>query len=63
MDKNASEKFMKCKKEFLYNAIEDGWTVKKMSNYYIFRKKHEGKKEVFQESYLSHFIEKHLHIK
>ena len=34
---------------FLYNALEDGWTItKNENNYYVFIKKHEGKKEVFQ---------------
>jgi len=41
---------------FLYNAINDGWSVRKNKESYIFRKKHEGKTEVFDESYLHTFI-------
>ena len=38
------------KMAFIYNALEKGWTVKKIDNQYIFYKKHEGKKEVYLES-------------
>ena len=42
---------------FLYNALENGWQIKKTNNKYIFTKKHEGKKEVYLDSYLRRFIE------
>lgn len=45
---------------FIFNAIEDGWYVKKKNKNYIFSKKHEGKKEVFSEDFLKKFIEKNL---
>jgi len=45
------------KLSFIYNAIESGWSVKKRENKYIFSKKHEGKKEVYLETYLQNFIE------
>jgi hypothetical protein len=45
---------------FLMNALEQGWTVKKKNNEYIFSKKHEGKREVFQENYLESFIQSNL---
>ena len=48
------------KMQFLFNAINEGWTIKKINNTYIFRKKHEGKHEVFQESYLLNFIADNL---
>ena len=32
---------------FLFNALENGWAIKKSENNYLFRKKHEGKKEIF----------------
>lgn len=41
---------------FLFNALEKGWTVKKMGDSYIFTKKHEGKREIFCENYLETFI-------
>lgn len=45
---------------FIINAIEDGWSVKKIADTYIFTKKHEGKKEIFQNEYLEKFIETNL---
>lgn len=41
---------------FLYNALENGWSIKKRKESYIFTKNHEGKKEVFDELYLSIFM-------
>jgi hypothetical protein len=40
----------------LFNAIEDGWTIKKRNHSYVFSKNHEGKKEVLDESYLQKFM-------
>jgi len=45
---------------FVYNAINDGWTVKKRNDSYIFSKNHEGKKEVFSDSYLLTFMKTNL---
>ncbi len=36
---------------FLYNALNNGWSIKKKENSYIFKKNHEGKKEVLNESF------------
>jgi hypothetical protein len=47
---------------FIINAVEDGWSVKKIADSYIFTKKHEGKKEIFKNEYLEKFIETNLHI-
>ena len=41
---------------FLFNALEEGWTIKKKSDSYYLLKNHEGKKEIFLESYLSSFM-------
>jgi hypothetical protein len=41
---------------FLYNALENGWSIKKRNNSYIFTKNHEGKREIFDDSYLSIFM-------
>jgi hypothetical protein len=41
---------------FVYNALEEGWTIKKKKDSFIFSKNHEGKKEVFLESYLVRFM-------
>jgi hypothetical protein len=48
---------------FIYNAINAGWSVKKRENKYIFSKKHEGKKEVYLETYLQKFVEANLNLK
>ena len=47
---------------FLYNALENGWSIKKRKNSYIFTKNHEGKKEIFDESYLSIFMKDNFNI-
>ena len=41
---------------FLINALEDGWSVKKDKDSYVFTKKHENKREIFQENYLERFL-------
>jgi hypothetical protein len=41
---------------FIHNALESGWSVKKNKESYVFTKKHEGKKEMFSDSYLSTFV-------
>jgi hypothetical protein len=46
----------------LFNAIEDGWTVKKRKDTFVFTRKHEGKQEVMQESYLFKFVKHNLDI-
>jgi len=50
------------KMTFLYNAINDGWSVKKKKNSYTFKKNHEGKKEVFEEDYLLTFMKSNFDI-
>jgi hypothetical protein len=47
---------------FLYNSINDGWTIKKRNDSYIFSKNHEGKREIFQDSYLMSFMKNNLDI-
>jgi len=47
----------------LFNAIEDGWTVKKRNNNYVFSKNHEGKREILEESYLSTFMKTNFDLK
>ena len=50
------------KMNFIMNAIETGWTVKKSDDNYIFTKKHEGKREVFMADYLEKFINKNMRL-
>ena len=47
---------------FLFNALENGWSIKKRKDSYIFTKNHEGKKEIFDESYLSIFMKENADI-
>lgn len=48
------------KMAFLFNALENGWSVRKENNYYVFKKNHEGKKEVYLDKYLQQFLSKNL---
>ena len=44
----------------LFNSIEQGWSVKKKNESYIFTKHHENKKEVLEDSYLLKFMKTNL---
>jgi len=44
------------KMAFLYNALENGWTIKKQKEVYKFTRNHHGEKEIFLDSYLRRFI-------
>ena len=57
MDRLAFQKTM-----FIMNALENGWTVKKKDDKYIFVKKNENRQEVYQEEYLRKFIETNMKI-
>jgi hypothetical protein len=46
----------------IHNALNDGWSICKKKECYIFTKKHEGKKEVFLDSYLQQFIQTNMDI-
>ena len=50
------------KMSFIYNALENGWTDKRSADSYIFTKKHEGKKEMFSDDYLSTFVKDNLDV-
>jgi hypothetical protein len=47
---------------FLFNALDNGWSIKKRKDSYIFTKNHEGKKEVFDEEYLAMFMKENTNI-
>jgi hypothetical protein len=47
---------------FIFNAVNNGWSVKKKADSYIFLKNHEGKSEVFSDSYLQTFISDNMDI-
>lgn len=44
----------------IFNALNEGWTIKKRNDSYIFVKTHEGKKEVLLDSYLTKFMKTNL---
>jgi hypothetical protein len=46
----------------LYNALEDGWTIKKRNNSYVFTKNHENKKEVLEDAYLIKFMKTNMDV-
>jgi len=61
MNKETETDFIKLQKmRFIYNAVESGWNVKKIDNKFYFSKKHEGKKEIYLETYLQKFIEDNM---
>ena len=55
IDKKLFQKMM-----FLTNAIEQGWSVKKYNDTYVFKKKHENRKEFLDERYLETFLVSNL---
>jgi hypothetical protein len=50
------------KMSFIYNALEDGWEVKKKGDNYVFKKRHHNNREVFLDSYLEQFLRKNLDV-
>ena len=50
------------KMAFIYNALDEGWCVKKKESNYVFTKNHNNDKEVFIETYLARFMKGNLDI-
>jgi|UniRef100_A0A6C0JF65 hypothetical protein len=48
------------KMNLIYNALDEGWSIKKKGTSYIFTKKHENKKEIIEDSYLLKFMKSNL---
>lgn len=46
----------------LFNSIEEGWTVKKINESYVFKKNHENKREILEDSYLLNFMKLNLEL-
>jgi hypothetical protein len=44
----------------IFNALNEGWSIKKRNDSYIFVKSHEGKKEILLDSYLTKFMKTNL---
>lgn len=49
------------KLNFILNAIERGWSVKKKGKTYIFSKCHKNNNKYFEDTYLDIFIQKGLY--
>jgi hypothetical protein len=47
----------------IFNALDDGWSIKKRDSSYVFSKNHEGKKEVLEETYLLKFMKNNFDLK
>jgi hypothetical protein len=47
---------------FIYNAVNNGWSVKKENDLYIFKKGHDKKKEFFKDDFLSSFMVENFNI-
>lgn len=57
INKNSELDVIKFQKmAFIFNAVEKGWNVSKKNDLYVFKKNHEGKKEVFLDDYLKRFV-------
>lgn len=50
------------KMAFIYNAVESGWKICKQNDSYVFSKKHEGRKEIYLDTYLKQFLESNFDI-
>ena len=44
----------------IHNALNDGWTIKKKKDTYVFVKKHKNNKKYLTDSYLKTFIQTNL---
>lgn len=62
MEKISLDSIIAQKMAFIYNALEDGWEVKKRGENYIFKKQHHNQKEVFLDSYLEKFLKTNLNL-
>ena len=60
--KNKIDNIILKKMNLIYNALDEGWSIKKKDNSYIFTKKHENKKEILEDSYLLKFLKTNLDI-
>ena len=45
---------------FLMNALESGWSIRKKDNKFVFRKRHNHRKEVYSDNYLVTFLKNNL---
>ena len=56
------DKILLQKMVFVFNAVNDGWSVKRKGDSYVFTKNHEGKKEILTDEYLGIFVKDNFDI-
>lgn len=56
LDINHFDLVTKQKMLFIFNSLENGWTVSKNDDNYVFTKKHNNSSEVLSEQFLKSFI-------
>lgn len=62
-NRNMDDNETKYRLYFLYNVLNNGWTIKKSQlDEYIFIKNHEGKKEIFSNQYLNTFLKDNFNL-
>ena len=45
---------------FIYNALENGWSVKKKGDFYVFFRKHNNNRKYFTSSYIYDFVQSNI---
>jgi len=45
---------------FLMNTLENGWSIRKKNDNFVFRKKHEKQKEIYSDEYLVNFLKSNM---
>ena len=45
---------------FLMNTLENGWSIRKKNDEYVFRRKHEKQTEIYSDEYLVHFLKSNM---
>ena len=50
------------KMTLIYNALENGWSIKKRNNCYVFKKKNNNEKKIYLDNYLRRFMIKNMDI-
>jgi hypothetical protein len=45
---------------FLMNTLENGWSIRKKNDNYVFRKKHEKQTEIYSDEYLVNFLKSNM---
>lgn len=45
---------------FLMNTLENGWSIRKKNEEYVFRRKHEKQTEIYSDEYLVHFLKSNM---